>query len=137
MPPSRVGVVAWGHHPRHYSRHKGATLARRTSTQNTADPTAARSAPVTTTLAAVSGAVVAGVFAAAVLVDASPVVVAADGGAGLPLGSLYHVVDQVGARVVDELRGLGALAASPTVVVVNVSPDLDLGAANFVRIRRA
>lgn len=45
-------------------------------------------------------------------------------------------VDQVGARVVDELRALGALAASPTVVIVNASPDLDRGAANFVRIRR-
>ena len=40
-------------------------------------------------------------------------------------------------RVVDHLRGIGALTASPTAVIVNVSPDLDLGAANFVRIRRA
>jgi len=46
-------------------------------------------------------------------------------------------VDEVGGRVVDELRRLGALETSPTVVIVNVSPDLDLGAANFVRIRRA
>lgn len=46
-------------------------------------------------------------------------------------------VDEVGGRVVDQLRGIGALSASPTVVIVNVSPDLDLGAANFVRIRRA
>jgi pyruvate kinase len=46
-------------------------------------------------------------------------------------------VDDVGGRVVDELRAMGALSASPTVVIVNVSPDLDLGAANFVRIRRA
>ncbi len=46
-------------------------------------------------------------------------------------------VDEVGGRVVDELRRLGALSTSPTVVIVNVSPDLDLGAANFVRIRRA
>ena len=46
-------------------------------------------------------------------------------------------VDEVGGRVVDELRGIGALSTSPTVVIVNVSPDLDLGAANFVRIRRA
>lgn len=51
--------------------------------------------------------------------------------------SLEGDVDQVGARVVDQLRGLGELSASPTVVIVNVSPDLDLGAANFVRIRRA
>jgi len=46
-------------------------------------------------------------------------------------------VDAVGVRVVDHLRSLGALTVSPTVVIVNVSPDLDLGAANFVRIRRA
>lgn len=51
--------------------------------------------------------------------------------------SLEGNVDDVGGRVVDELRGMGALSASPTVVIVNVSPDLDLGAANFVRIRRA
>jgi pyruvate kinase len=51
--------------------------------------------------------------------------------------SLEGSVDDVGGRVVDELRGMGALSASPTVVIVNVSPDLDLGAANFVRIRRA
>jgi hypothetical protein len=31
---------------------------------------------------------------------------------------------------------MGALQASPTAVIVNVSPDLDRGAANFVRIRR-
>lgn len=46
-------------------------------------------------------------------------------------------VDQVAARVVDELKALGALTASTTAVIVNVSPDLDRGAANFVRIRRA
>ena len=51
--------------------------------------------------------------------------------------SLDGSVDDVGGRVVDELRAMGALNASPTVVIVNVSPDLDLGAANFVRIRRA
>ncbi len=51
--------------------------------------------------------------------------------------SLDGNVDEVAARVVDHLRGIGALAASPTAVIVNVSPDLDLGAANFVRIRRA
>ena len=51
--------------------------------------------------------------------------------------SLEGDVDQVAARVVDHLRGIGALTASPTAVIVNVSPDLDLGAANFVRIRRA
>jgi pyruvate kinase len=51
--------------------------------------------------------------------------------------SLDGDVDQVAARVVDHLRSIGALAAWPTAVIVNVSPDLDLGAANFVRIRRA
>lgn len=51
--------------------------------------------------------------------------------------SLEGDVDQVAARVVDHLRSIGALSASPTAVIVNVSPDLDLGAANFVRIRRA
>ena len=51
--------------------------------------------------------------------------------------SLEGDVDAVAARVVDQLRGMGALAASPTAVIVNVSPDLDRGAANFVRIRRA
>jgi serine protease AprX len=96
-------------------------LARRTSTQNTADPTAARSAPVTTTLAAVSGAVVAGVFAAAVLVAASPVVVAADGGAGLPLGSLYHVVDQVGARELWE-QGITGAGVNVAVIDTGITP---------------
>ncbi|MEZ5291702.1 MAG: pyruvate kinase [Vicinamibacterales bacterium] len=51
--------------------------------------------------------------------------------------SLEGDVDSVAARVVDELRGMGALTASPTAVIVNVSPDLDRGASNFVRIRRA
>ncbi|MGD9905574.1 MAG: pyruvate kinase [Vicinamibacterales bacterium] len=46
-------------------------------------------------------------------------------------------VDQVAARVVDHLHGTGQLAASSTAVIVNVSPDLDRGAANFVRLRRA
>ena len=51
--------------------------------------------------------------------------------------SLQGDVDQVAARVVDHLRAIGALSTSPTTVIVNVSPDLDRGAANFVRIRRA
>jgi pyruvate kinase len=51
--------------------------------------------------------------------------------------SLDGDVDQVAARVVDELRTIGALNASPTAVIVNVGPDLDRGASNFVRIRRA
>jgi pyruvate kinase len=50
--------------------------------------------------------------------------------------SLEGDVDAVAARVVDELRGMGALDVSPTVVIVNVSPDLDRGASNFVRLRR-
>ena len=51
--------------------------------------------------------------------------------------SLDGDVDAVGARVVDQLRAMGALTASPTAVVVNVSPDLDRGTSNFVRLRRA
>jgi pyruvate kinase len=51
--------------------------------------------------------------------------------------SLEGDVDQVAARVVDHLHGTGQIAASSTAVIVNVSPDLDRGAANFVRIRRA
>ena len=51
--------------------------------------------------------------------------------------SLDGDVDQVAARVLDHLRSTGQIAASSTAVVVNVSPDLDRGAANFVRIRRA
>ena len=35
------------------------------------------------------------------------------------------------------LRAMGALTASPTAVVVNVSPDLDRGTSNFVRLHRA
>lgn len=51
--------------------------------------------------------------------------------------SLEGDVEQVAARVVDELKTIGALTASPTAVIVNVSPDLDRGVSNFVRIRRA
>jgi len=51
--------------------------------------------------------------------------------------SIDGEVAQVATRVLDHLRGMGALEASQTVVVVNVSPDLDRGASNFVRIRRA
>ena len=53
------------------------------------------------------------------------------------IGSLDGDVDQVAARVVDHLQGTGQIAGSSTAVIVNVSPDLDRGAANFVRIRRA
>jgi pyruvate kinase len=45
-------------------------------------------------------------------------------------------VDHVAARVVERLHQSGRLAAGATVVVVNASPDLDRGAANFLRVRR-
>jgi pyruvate kinase len=51
--------------------------------------------------------------------------------------SLEGDVDQVAARVVDHLRSTGQIAASSTAVICNVSPDLDRGTANFVRIRSA
>jgi pyruvate kinase len=46
-------------------------------------------------------------------------------------------VDTVATRVVDQLVQSGQLRAGATVVVVNVSLDLDRGAANFLRVRRA
>jgi pyruvate kinase len=46
-------------------------------------------------------------------------------------------VDTVAARVVDQLVQAGQLRAGATVVVVNASPDLDRGAANFLRVRSA
>ena len=46
-------------------------------------------------------------------------------------------VEQVVARAVDHLQASGTIAASSTAVILNVSPDLDRGTANFVRIRRA
>jgi len=45
-------------------------------------------------------------------------------------------VDTVAARVIEQLRQSGALPAGATVVVVNVSPDLDRGTANFLQVRR-
>ena len=45
-------------------------------------------------------------------------------------------VDTVTGRVVDQLVQSGLIAAGSTVVVVNASPDLDRGAANFLRVRR-
>lgn len=45
-------------------------------------------------------------------------------------------VDTVAARIIEQLRQSGALQAGATVVVVNVSPDLDRGTANFLRVRR-
>jgi pyruvate kinase len=46
-------------------------------------------------------------------------------------------VDSVAARVVEQLVRDGRLEAGATVVVANVSPDLDRGGANFLRVRRA
>jgi pyruvate kinase len=46
-------------------------------------------------------------------------------------------VDTVAARVVDQLVQAGQLMSGATVVVVNASPDLDKGWANFLRVRRA
>jgi pyruvate kinase len=46
-------------------------------------------------------------------------------------------VDTVAARVVDQLVQSGQVIAGATVVVVNATPDLDRGAANFLRVRRA
>jgi pyruvate kinase len=45
-------------------------------------------------------------------------------------------VDSVAARVLEQLVASGRLTAGATVVVVNASPDLDRGAANFLRVRR-
>ena len=45
-------------------------------------------------------------------------------------------VDAVAAGVLDHLVHDGQIAAGSTVVVVNTSPDLDRGAANFLRVRR-
>jgi pyruvate kinase len=45
-------------------------------------------------------------------------------------------VDTVAARVIDQLKQSGQLAAGATVVVVNISPNLDSGVANFLRVRR-
>jgi pyruvate kinase len=56
---------------------------------------------------------------------AHPVVVSLDGD-----------VDEVATRVIDQLQKSGRLAGNATVVLVNATPDLDRGAANFLRIRR-
>ncbi|MEZ5415970.1 MAG: pyruvate kinase [Vicinamibacterales bacterium] len=50
--------------------------------------------------------------------------------------SLDGDVAQVATRVLEHLRGMGAIEATQTAVIVNVSPELDQGASNFVRIRR-
>lgn len=46
-------------------------------------------------------------------------------------------MDTVAARVVEQLVQGGHVSAGATVVVVNATPDLDRGAANFLRVRRA
>ena len=47
-------------------------------------------------------------------------------------------VDTVATRVIEELVAAARLdGGGPTVVVVNASPDLDRGSANFLRVRRA
>jgi len=45
-------------------------------------------------------------------------------------------VDAVASRIIDRLHSSGLLASGATVVLVNVSPDLDRGLANFIRVRR-
>jgi pyruvate kinase len=58
-------------------------------------------------------------------------------GAHPVVASLDGDVDAVASRVIDQLQKSGLLAANATVVLVNATPDLDRGAANFLRIRRA
>jgi pyruvate kinase len=45
-------------------------------------------------------------------------------------------VDSVAARVIEQLVEDGCLETGATVVVVNASPDLDRGIANFMRVLR-
>ena len=45
-------------------------------------------------------------------------------------------VETVAARVIEQLQQAGQLAAGATVVLVNATPDLDRGVANFIRMRR-
>jgi pyruvate kinase len=45
-------------------------------------------------------------------------------------------VETVATRVLEQLVHSARLAAGTTVVVVNASPDLDRGGANFLRVRR-
>jgi pyruvate kinase len=46
-------------------------------------------------------------------------------------------VDSVASGVIDALLQSGQIEAGATVVIVNASPDLDQGAGNFLKIRRA
>lgn len=52
----------------------------------------------------------------------------------LPL-SLDGNVEEVADRIIERLKGAG-FAAQATVAIVNASPNLDRGAANFLRVRR-
>ncbi len=56
---------------------------------------------------------------------ATPIVTAMDGD-----------VEVLASRVIDQLLQAGHLRCGSTVVVVNTSPDLDRGLANFLRVRR-
>jgi pyruvate kinase len=57
-------------------------------------------------------------------------------GAHSVLVSLEGDVDAVATRVIEQLQRSGRLPGVATVVLVNATPDLDRGAANFLRIRR-
>jgi pyruvate kinase len=52
------------------------------------------------------------------------------------LAPLDGDVDAVAARTLDVLVQTGRMAPGATVVLVNATPDLDRGAANFLRVRR-
>ena len=45
-------------------------------------------------------------------------------------------VETVAGRVIEQLQQTGQLASGTTVVLVNATPDLDRGVANFIRVRR-
>ncbi len=45
-------------------------------------------------------------------------------------------VETVASRVIEQLQQTGQLAAGTTVVLVNATPDMDRGVANFIRVRR-
>jgi pyruvate kinase len=51
--------------------------------------------------------------------------------------SIEGDVDTVATRAIERIQHAGTLVPGATVVVVNATPDLDKGAANFLRVRRA
>jgi len=108
MPPSRVGAAAL----RHRSHRKGATVQQRSSTQTRTTSTRAPSAFFAT---------VCTVASATAFMAIAPSEVAADGGTGLPLGSLYHVVDQVGARELWE-QGITGAGVNVAVIDTGITP---------------